>query len=296
MAARIERLPSVRPLAALPRRLTREWAEHERIPTKPGTVPARERAERPLHLVSLHARATQEASEGGTAVARLTLVADPDDDGKASEKSRLRLSDRGQAPLDEAYDEAYLELSHLTEREVTGLAGLPERLPKALAVLPPVFSFARPARAASPWQALVACFVLVPLLLVIMPLGALQRLGADDSGHTLDAYIVQASYTQQCLGVLGLSTLTVLIDNSQNTQPLDWQISIQDTDPSGSLPWAKASVSRGTVPAGAHAIFSLTPLGVLCEIMYGAPAPIDYHAIFSSQGQRITITDRVSPP
>ncbi len=296
MAARIERLPSVRPLAALPAQLARAWAERERIPTKPGTVSERALAGRSLHLVPLHAGAAQAAHEGGAAVAELTLVAAPEDDGKEPEESRLQLSDRGQALLDEAYDEAYVELHHLAEHEVTGLAGLPERLPTALAVLPPVFSFARPARATSPWQALVACFVLVPLLLVIMPLGALQRLGDTASGSTLDAYVQPLSFTQQCTGLLGLPTVPILLDNSKNSQPLEWRISIQDTDPSGSLPWAKASVTGGTVPAGERSTFALTPLGVLCEIMSGAPAPIEYHVIFFSQGQRTTITDRVTPP
>jgi hypothetical protein len=291
MAAQIERLPPVKPLAALPTQVMRERGGYERVPTKPGRVPERTAAGRSLHLVPL-GPAVQAERAGGAVARVMTLVAEPEEEGKKPDKERSRLAESSKVPL----AEAYLGLHQLADREVTGLAGLPERLPKALAVLPPVFSFAHPARAASPWQALVACFVIMPLLLVIMPLGALQRLGADASGSTLDAYIQPLSFTQQCTGLLGLPTVPITLDNSTGSQPLDWHISIQDTDPGGSLPWATASVTSGTVPAGARSMFALTPLGVLCEIMNGAPAPIEYHVIFFSQGQRTTMTDRVTPP
>lgn len=292
MASRIERLPSVRPLAELPEQFVREWAAYESIPTKPGPAPERAAAERTLYLLPARPRpATQAAGEDGVAP-MMTLVAPPEEERKDPDDARLRLADREEPGL----ADAYMELSQLAEREVTGLAGLPERLPKALAVLPPLFSFARPARDTSSWQALVACFVIVPLLLVIMPLGALQRLGDTASGSTLDAYIQPLSFAQKCTGLLGLPEVAITLDNSHNTQPLDWRISILDTDPSGSLPWAKASVMSGTVPAEARSTFTIIPLGVLCEIMQGAPAPIDYHVIFYSQGQRTTITDRVTPP
>lgn len=293
MASRIERLPSVRPLAELPEQFMREWAAYESIPTKPGPVPERAALERALHLVPARPRpATQVAREEGAAAPVMTLVAPPEEDSKDPDDARLRLADREKPAL----AEAYVGLSQLAGREVTGLAGLPERLPKAMAVLPPLFSFARPARDTASWQTLVACFVIVPLLLVIMPLSVLQRLGDTASGSTLDAYIQPLSFAQKCTGLLGLPEVAMTLDNSRDDQPLDWHISILDTDPSGSLPWAKASEMSGMVPAGARSTFTLIPLGVLCEIMQGAPAPIEYHIIFYSQGQRTTITDRVTPP
>jgi hypothetical protein len=289
MASKIECLPSVRPLAGLPERVTRERGTCEGIPTKPGPV----LAERSLPVVPLRPRLAAQARHAEGAAGPVLLVVPPEEDEKEPDESRLRLADGGEPTLAKAYQ----GLSQLAEREVTGLAGLPERLPKALAVLPPVFSFARPARSTPQWQALVACFVVMPLLLVVMPLGALQRLGdVTSGGSTLDAYIQPLSFVQKCTGLLGLPSVAVTLDNSHNAQPLDWHVSIQDTDPSGSLPWAKADVTSGTVPAGARSMFLLTPLGVLCEIMNGAPAPIEYHVIFSSQGQRATITDRVTPP
>jgi hypothetical protein len=296
MAFRVQRLPSVRPLAALPPQLVRQWSAHEYIPLKPGLAsvdaPGRASAERRVHLVPLPAQhAAKEARDAGAAAPAITLAALSEDDSQAADEGHQGLSGVGEPVV----DDTYLEVSHLAEREVTGLAGLPERVPQALAALPPIFSFARPARYTSQWQALVACFVIVPLLLVIMPLGALQRLGQGAAGSTLDAYIQPLSFAQKCVGLLALPSVSITLDNSQHAQPLDWHISIQDTDPSGSLPWAKADVTSGTVPAGAHATFTVMPLPVLCEIMEGAPAPIDYHVIFFSQGQRTTMTDRITP-
>jgi hypothetical protein len=108
-----------------------------------------------------------------------------------------------------------------------------------------------------------------------------------------------ATMTQMCADTEALPPITLTLDNSGSNVPVNWQVSITDTDPAGTI-WATASATSGSVAAEQTGTLTLTPVPTLCNDLRQTLAPVAYKANFTyrykEQTQTTTFTDTIAPP
>ncbi len=108
-----------------------------------------------------------------------------------------------------------------------------------------------------------------------------------------------ATLSQMCADTQALAPITLTLDNSGSNVPVDWQVSITDTDPAGTI-WATASASKGSVAAEKTGTLTLTPVPTLCNDLSKTLMPVAYKANFTyaykNLTQTTTFTDTIAPP
>lgn len=132
---------------------------------------------------------------------------------------------------------------------------------------------------------------------------------AGDNNNTTDITgVCDASF------VLRPDAFTVVLDNTQSTAATSWQVSVPDlaappatpgptagtpvpTSTSASPePWARASSTSGTLPAGQRERVGVVTAKDLCARIGPATSPVTFHLIVTFDGDiQVTITDTVSP-
>jgi hypothetical protein len=129
-----------------------------------------------------------------------------------------------------------------------------------------------------------------------------QSLTLTDSvtpAPTLAFLASPATLTQMCADTQALAPVTLTLDNSGSNVPVNWQVSITDTDPAGTV-WATASADKGSVAAAKTGTLTLTPVPTLCNDLSKVLAPVAYKANFTysykNQTQTTTFTDTIAPP
>jgi hypothetical protein len=113
-------------------------------------------------------------------------------------------------------------------------------------------------------------------------------------GYAIDFRVVpKTDYTQSC--VSGLQPMTFKLDNTRSGGPVDWQLTITDTDPSGQ-PWTTYSAQSGTVKQGETGILTLSPKSNICPDMNSHNvASQTYTAVLKyTGGKQVVLSDTIS--
>jgi hypothetical protein len=112
--------------------------------------------------------------------------------------------------------------------------------------------------------------------------------------YAVDFRVVPATdYTQSC--ATGLKQMTFKLDNTRSAGTVDWQVTIRDTDPSGTA-WASANPTSGTINGGEIGALTLTPGASVCSSMsaQGVQSKTYTAVLTYTGGKQVILSDTIS--